>query len=208
MLDITGWTVGPLAENPYLLTCTETNDAVLVDPGDDAPLLLKAIADAGVTVRAILLTHAHLDHVGALTDVREAFEVPVYLHSADDELLQQAPTQWLRYGKTIGPIAPAERSLADGDQITVGNCTLEVLHTPGHTVGGVCLYAPADNLLIAGDTLFRRSVGRTDLPGGNTEQLIDSIHRQLYRLPDATRVYPGHGPATTIGEEKRYNPFT
>ncbi len=208
MLEATGWTVGPLAENPYLVRCTSTNEAVLIDPGDEAPMLLRAIADSGATVKAILLTHAHLDHVGALTDMREALGVPVYLHSADDALLAEAHIHWLRFGKSIAPVAPAEHALAPGNTLTVGDGVLDVLYTPGHTQGGVCFYSAPDALLIAGDTLFRRSVGRTDLPGGNTRQLIASIHSQLYTLPDETVVYPGHGGATTIGEEKQFNPFT
>ncbi len=123
-------------------------------------------------------------------------------------MLQQAQTQWQQFGKTIGPIAPAEHTLAEGDIITVGNSALGVLYTPGHTQGGVCFYCADDAILVAGDTLFRLSVGRTDLPGGNAKQLINSIHTQLYPLPDETAVYPGHGMSTTIGDEKRHNPFT
>lgn len=208
MLEVTVWTVGPLAENPYLVRCTTTNEAVLIDPGDDAPLLLQAIADSGAQVKAILLTHAHLDHVGALTDVRIALGVPVYLHPADDQLLGEAHLHWQRFGKNITPVAPAEHALADGDKIRVGEGTLDVLYTPGHTQGGVCFYSASDALLIAGDTLFRRSVGRTDLPGGNTRQLIAAIHTKLYTLPANTVVHPGHGEATTIGEEQQLNPFT
>jgi hydroxyacylglutathione hydrolase len=207
-LNIRGWTVGPLAENPYLLTCTRTNKAVLVDPGDDAPRLLQAIASAKVKLEAILLTHGHLDHVGALTDVRLALGVPVYLHAADDWLLEYASALWQQFGKTIAPIASADHALADGDEFRFGSVVLEVLHTPGHTPGGVCFYAPEDDVLVSGDTLFQRAVGRTDLPGGDAHQLIDSIWTQLYTLPDRTRVYPGHGAMTTIGEEKRHNPWT
>ena len=207
MLDIQGWTVGSFAENPYLLTCTATRQAVFIDPGDAPGRLLRAIDTAGVTISAILLTHAHLDHVGALTEMREKTGAPVYLHSADDALLLDAPRQWSAFGKQIAPIAPAEHALRDGDVIGFGECELRVIHTPGHTPGCVCFYSPADELLIAGDTLFFQSVGRTDLPGGDTDQLLRSIRARLWPLPDATRVYPGHGPPTSLGHERRHNPF-
>ena len=207
MLNIQGWTVGPLAENPYLLACAETGQAVFIDPGDDAGMLLQAIASAGVTLQAILLTHAHFDHVAALTDIRNATGAPVYLHPADATLLEQAPDYWAYFGREIAPIAPAERALAHGDRISVGACELNVIHTPGHTPGSVCFYAPDDHKLIAGDTLFLRSVGRTDLPGGDPRALITSIRIHLWPLPDETEVYPGHGPATRISEERQHNPF-
>jgi hydroxyacylglutathione hydrolase len=207
MLDIKGWTVGPFAENPYLLACAESGQAVFIDPGDAAPRLLRAIEEAGVKVQAILLTHAHLDHVGALTELREATGAPVYLHPADDVLLQQAQAYWEIFGKQIEPIAPAEHTLHDGDRVTFGKCELEVIHTPGHTPGSVCFYAPDDGTLIAGDTLFFQSVGRTDLPGGDTATLLRSIRTRLWELPDETEVLPGHGQPTTIGYERRNNPF-
>jgi glyoxylase-like metal-dependent hydrolase (beta-lactamase superfamily II) len=207
MLQIKSFTVGPFAENPYLLTCSETNQALMIDPGDEADVLWQAIVDAGVQLQAIVLTHAHLDHVGALTAIRERAQVPVYLHPADDELLAQVPWQGRMFGFQMAPIAPAERRLQHGDQLQLGTITLDVLHTPGHSPGCVCLYAVGEKTLIAGDTLFYRSVGRTDLPGSNSQQLVNSIHTHLWPLPDDVRVLAGHGPATTIGEEKRLNPF-
>jgi hydroxyacylglutathione hydrolase len=207
MLEIQSWTVGPFAENPYLLACAGTGQAVFIDPGDAAGRLIRAVEAADVTITAILLTHAHLDHVAALTELREATGAPVYLHSADDALLQDAPRQWRTFGKQIGLIAPAEHELRHGDVITFGQCELHVIHTPGHTPGCVCLYSAADQLLIAGDTLFFESVGRTDLPGGNTETLYHSIQTHLWPLPDETRVLPGHGPPTSIGHERMHNPF-
>jgi glyoxylase-like metal-dependent hydrolase (beta-lactamase superfamily II) len=207
MLDIQGWTVGPFAENPYLLACPDTGQAVFIDPGDAAERLIRAVDAARVTISAILLTHAHLDHVGALTGLRQKTGAPVYLHSADDALLQDAPHQWRAFGKQIEPIAPADYGLRDGDVIAFGHCELRVIHTPGHTPGCVCFYAPAEDLLIGGDTLFFQSIGRTDLPGGDTETLIHSIHTRLWPLPDTTRVLPGHGPPTSIGHERQHNPF-
>jgi hydroxyacylglutathione hydrolase len=206
-LRIQSWTVGPFAENPYLLACAETGQAVFIDPGDEAPQLLRAIADAGVTVQAILLTHAHLDHVGALTELRQATGAPVYLHRDDDWLLEQAPAYWSTFGRTLAAITPADRALADGDRVSFGRCELQVIHTPGHTPGSVCFYAADDGLLIGGDTLFAGSIGRTDLPGGDTRTLLTSIRSRLWPLPEDTVVYPGHGEPTTIGDERRENPF-
>ena len=207
MLNIQGWAVGPLAENAYLLACAETGQAVFIDPGDDAPRLLQAIVDTKAQVQAILLTHAHLDHVAALTELREATGAPVYLHPADDELLQHAPLYWAAFGRELAPIAPADHALAHGQRITFGTCELVVLHTPGHTPGSVCFHEPAQHTLIAGDTLFFRSVGRTDLPGGDSQALIRSIRHELWPLPDTTVVLPGHGERTTIGAERQENPF-
>jgi glyoxylase-like metal-dependent hydrolase (beta-lactamase superfamily II) len=206
-MNIQSWTVGPFAENPYLLACAETGQAVFVDPGDDAPRLIAAIKAAGVRLQAILLTHAHLDHVAALTEMREATGAPVYLHPADNRLLAQAPAYWAAFDRRIDPIHPADHPLAHGERVTFGKCELIVLHTPGHTPGSVCFHAPADQKLIAGDTLFLRSVGRTDLPGGDMPTLIEAIRTRLWVLPDETEVYPGHGQTTSIGVERRHNPF-
>jgi hydroxyacylglutathione hydrolase len=165
------------------------------------------VASAGVTLQAILLTHAHFDHVAALTDIRQATGAPVYLHPDDTPLLEQAPAYWAHFGREIAPIAPADRALAHGDRISFGTCELVVIHTPGHTPGSVCFHAPADHKLVAGDTLFFRSVGRTDLPGGDPRVLAASIRTHLWALPDETDVYPGHGQVTSIGEERQHNPF-
>lgn len=207
MLELQGFTVGPFAENPYLVVCGETAQAALIDPGADAELLWQAVVDAGATLTAIVLTHAHLDHVGAVETLRQRAGVPVYLHPDDDILLAGVVEQGRLFGLQTEPVAPAERQLLHGAQLQIGALTFEIIHTPGHSPGGVCLYLAAEQTLLAGDTLFRRGVGRTDLPGGDARQLLASIAERLWPLPDDVAVYPGHGPPTTIGEERQLNPF-
>lgn len=207
MLELQSFTVGPFAENPYLLICAETRQALLIDPGDEADLLWQAVVDANVTLTAIVLTHAHLDHVGAVETIRRRANVPVYLHPADNELLANVVRQGQMFGLQLEPVGPADKPLGQGDRLTCGKLDVDVIHTPGHSPGGVCLYLPAEKTLIAGDTLFRRSIGRTDLPGGDAQTLLRAIETQLWPLPDDVRVYPGHGSATTIGDEKQLNPF-
>jgi glyoxylase-like metal-dependent hydrolase (beta-lactamase superfamily II) len=184
-LQVTSFTVGPFAENSYLLACPASGSAVFVDPGFDGDRLWRAVQEAGVRLEAILLTHAHLDHVGALTLMRERSGAPVYLHPDDDALLAQAHLIWQQFGYTIAPIDPAEHALHHGQLLNFGTLTLQVVHTPGHTPGGVCFYAQAEEVLIAGDTLFYRSIGRTDLPGGDTATLLRSIAERVFTLEGA-----------------------
>lgn len=207
MLELQSFTVGPFTENSYLLICGEMRQALLIDPGDEADLLWQAVVDANVTLTAIVLTHAHLDHVGAVETIRRRANVPVYLHPADNELLAHVVRQGQMFGLQLEPVGPADKPLGQGDRLTCGKLDVDVIHTPGHSPGGVCLYLPAEKTLIAGDTLFRRSIGRTDLPGGDAQTLLRAIETQLWPLPDDVRVYPGHGSATTIGDEKQLNPF-
>ncbi|GIV96862.1 MAG: MBL fold metallo-hydrolase [Herpetosiphonaceae bacterium] len=206
-MHIQRFIVGLFAENSYIIACPTTGEAAFVDPGDEAEQLWQAATDAGLKVRAILLTHAHLDHVGAVTPLRERSGAPLYLHPADDWLLAQAHEQWRAFGKSMMPVAPADRPLSHGDRLQLGSLQIHVIHTPGHTPGSVCFHIPSERILLGGDTLFRRSVGRTDLPGGDTEVLIRSIQDRLWPLDDEIVVYPGHGEQTTIGEERELNPF-
>lgn len=200
-----GFVAGHMQANCYIIGCPATGEAAVVDPGGDADRILARLKARGLRLRYIILTHGHVDHIAALGEVREATGAEVLIHAGDAEMLTD-PTRNLSFfmGRRLR-FSPAERLLADGDTIEVGTVRLEVVHTPGHTPGGICL--KTDDLVITGDTLFAGSIGRSDFPGGNHRQLIRSIKERLLCLPGHTRVYPGHGPETTIEEEKRYNPF-
>ncbi|MGQ9532497.1 MAG: MBL fold metallo-hydrolase [Desulfotomaculales bacterium] len=200
-----GFVAGHMQANCYIIGCPATGEAAVVDPGGDADRILARLKARGLRLRYIILTHGHVDHIAALGEVRDATGAEVLIHAADAEMLTD-PTRNLSFfmGRRLR-FSPAERLLADGDTIEVGTVRLEVVHTPGHTPGGICL--KTDDLVITGDTLFAGSVGRSDFPGGNHRQLIRSIKERLLCLPGHIRVYPGHGPETTIEEEKRYNPF-
>jgi glyoxylase-like metal-dependent hydrolase (beta-lactamase superfamily II) len=204
--------VGPLRCNCHLLADARTREAVVIDPGDDAPEILAVIRRLGLRVVALLHTHAHFDHIGATRELREATGAPVLLHAGDRELYEALPEQVAAFGGMFGlPLgearepAPVDRFVEDGDVVRFGREELRVLHTPGHTPGSVC-YA-GEGRVFTGDTLFRRSIGRTDLPGGDFEREARSILERLYTLDPGTVVYPGHGPETRIGEERAENPF-
>ena len=200
-------TVGPLQENCYLLADTHTKEAVLIDPGDEAARLLEVLDDKGLTLRAVWLTHAHFDHVGAVADILERYPVPLYLHPADAPLLEHASASAARWGIPLKQ-PPTDFLTLSGKQIlTLGSLQAHCLFTPGHAPGHIAFYLPTEGIVIAGDALFQGSIGRTDLPGGDQAQLLESIRRELLILPPQTKVYPGHGPATTVGEEARSNPF-
>lgn len=201
--------VGLLQCNCTILGDETTREAIVVDPGDGADLtrLQAVLARHGLTVKAIVVTHAHIDHIGGAAALKTLTGAPVYMNSNDVDLYQHLDVQasWLN-------IAPPERTdidvdARDGDSLRLGETPLHLFHTPGHTQGSVCLFCPAEHLLIAGDTLFRDSIGRTDLPGGDGHKILDSIHTRLLTLPEETEVICGHGPGTTIGREKDRNPF-
>ncbi|MBI2862683.1 MAG: MBL fold metallo-hydrolase [Chloroflexi bacterium] len=197
--------VGPIEENCYIFGDEETKEAVIVDPGDEALLILDRVKQLGMTVTRILNTHGHVDHIAALADLKEQLGVPNAIHEADAPLLARPNREaliWL--GRTL-PKMDADQLLHDGDTIPVGKLNLEVIHTPGHSPGGVCYHY--DGILFSGDTLFAMGIGRFDTPGGDVNKLLASITTRLFALPDETVVYPGHGPSTTIGNERRYNPF-
>lgn len=196
--------VGSFAANCYLLACDETREGVIIDPGAEAKTILEMVAREKIKVQYIINTHGHIDHVGANEEVRQALGVPLLIHEADGEMCNKPHVSLSAF---IGKLrlAVPDRLLTDGEKLSVGNLTLEVIATPGHTKGSSSLLV--DGVLFTGDTLFAGSIGRTDFPGGSFEQIIRSIKERLLAFPDNTPVYPGHGPRTTIGEEKRYNPF-
>ena len=199
--------VGPLRCNCTILGDEVTHEAVVVDPGDNIPEILSRLHKHGLTLRQIVITHAHIDHVGGAVLLKKATGAPVFLNRHDLGLLGAMEMQagWL--GVPTPEVASPDASADDG--LTVGLATLpaEVIHTPGHTPGSICLLFPQQHLLLAGDTLFAGSIGRTDLPGGDGRQILRSLRERLMVLPETTRVLPGHGPETTIGEEKQSNPF-
>ncbi len=201
-LQIETLTVGALQVNCYLVSDAVTARGVLVDPGDEADRITAAVSRAGVSPVAVLLTHAHVDHIGAVGAVCRRFDIPVYLHPADAALYlspDNAIPPWIQAARDV---PPALHRLPD-----LGGLDLRLLATPGHTPGGVCFYAPAAGMLLTGDTLFCGGVGRTDLPGGCLADLEHSVRTVLYALPEETRVFPGHGEPTRIGAEKSGNPF-
>jgi len=197
-------TNGAFAENCYLVADPAAGDAAIVDPGEEVPLFRARLDHEGWTLRAIWLTHAHVDHVAGVAGLRDA-GVPVYLHPADRTLYDGFPGQAALFGLRAAAPPPPDRDLVDGATVSVGSCSFRVVHTPGHSPGGVSLVG--QGIAFVGDALFAGSIGRTDLPGGDLKTLLASIHEKLFALPDDTVVYSGHGPATTIGAEKKDNPF-
>ncbi|MCC7416549.1 MAG: MBL fold metallo-hydrolase [Acidobacteria bacterium] len=203
--------VGPFMKNGFLIGCEATHEAALIDPGDEVDQLLSAAERHALAIRHILLTHAHVDHVTGVAAARRVLDAPVYLHRDDLFLYERAVESGRMFGLTVEPQPPIDRFYAPGDVIRFGEYEARPHHTPGHCPGGVCLQIgprgePGQDLFV-GDTLFAGSIGRTDLPGGDYATLIDSIRRVLFAFGDDARVYPGHGPRTTIGAERRTNPF-
>ncbi len=204
-MKILGFPVGPLQANAYLAICEQTSKCALVDPGEEAELLLSAVAEENAAVESILLTHAHLDHIGGVAEAKRATGVPVYLHPADLKLYSAAPLQARSFGLEMETPPPPDRELLDGQTVKIGSSELEVRHTPGHSPGHVCLVG--DGFALVGDCVFAGSIGRSDLPGGDGRVLIQSINERIMTLPDQTVLYTGHGPATSVGQERATNPF-
>ncbi len=197
-------TVGPFQENCYLIVDERTGDAVVVDPGGEPEKIFSMIENAKATPRAIWITHAHVDHVGAIASVKKRWDVPVHLHQLDQRLYQAAGRQAELYGIPFEEPPAPDAEFAEGQKLTVGDSTFEVMHAPGHAPGHVVLHGKG--VALVGDCLFAGSIGRTDLPFCNPADLASSLER-IAALPPETIVYPGHGPDTTIGEERTSNPF-
>lgn len=204
-MALTQLIVGPLQVNCYLLTDDSTRETVIIDPGDDAADILDIVKDKGLVVRSIVLTHAHFDHVGANKALKEATGAEILMHQDDERLLKSAANQGALFGMQSAASPPADRYVKHGDTIAAGGISLKVLHTPGHSPGGICLLGKG--MVFTGDALFAGSIGRTDLPGGDTAALLRSIETNLMSLPDDTKVFSGHGPESTIGRERQVNPF-
>lgn len=202
---VRGFGGGPFGQNGFVVSCVGSGAAILVDPGATVGEMLAAVAAARLTVEAIVLTHAHIDHVEGVPAAREATSAPIWLHRADEELYQAAPLQAQWFGVQVGTLPPVDRYLEDGDRIDFGECALEVRFTPGHAPGHVTLVG--DGVALVGDCVFNGSIGRTDLPGGDLSTLMRSIRERILTLPDETVLYSGHGPETTVGHERVSNPF-
>lgn len=197
--------VGPLETNCYLVYCPESLECAVVDPGAEAAKIFRLIADCGLHPVVLLNTHGHIDHIGANKDIKERFNIPLYIHPSDESMLKSALQSELSFFLEAKDSPSPDRYLEDGDEIKIGRSSLKVIHTPGHSPGSVSFLG--DGFLLSGDTLFFGGVGRTDLPGGSWPELENSIRNKILAMPDETAVLPGHGPLTSVGQEKRFNPF-
>ena len=199
--------VGPLQCNCSIFGDEQSREGLVVDPGDDIDQVLAIIRRYQLNIKAILITHAHIDHIGGAQKLKQVTGAPVYMNPNDAELKKMLGVQasWLGIPEPEQP--DIDVSIKDGDRVIIGAAEFHVLHTPGHTQGSVSLWIPSEGKLVAGDTLFRDSIGRTDLPGGDGRQILRSIHDKLLPLPPGTVVIPGHGDNTTIGRERQFNPF-
>lgn len=210
MLKIKSFVFSPIQENTYLLY-NEFNECIIIDPGcygsEEEDELRSFITQSKLTPRMLLNTHCHLDHVFGNKFVADTYELTLHLHEKEQKLLDYAPTSGLMYNLPFVNYSGTYVYLKQGDQIKLGDDVLDVIEAPGHSPGHICFYCGKQDFIISGDVLFNRSIGRTDLPGGDHQTLLKNIREKLFVLPGQTRVYSGHGPETNIGDEKKYNPF-
>ena len=200
-------TVGPFQENCYVIGDEASGVGAIVDPGDEAARIALAVEQTSLEIDMILVTHAHIDHVGAVGALADEYACPVLMHAEAEPMLQQLPSQAMMMGLRFGKVPAVDRHIEAEELLEIGDLELRSLYTPGHAPGHLAFYVESEELLLSGDALFAGSVGRTDLFGGDMELLMRSINERLMTLPDETRVYPGHGPRTTIGAERAHNPF-
>ena len=200
-------TVGPFAENCYVVGDERSGVGAIVDPGDEAVRIALMVERTNLEIEKILITHAHIDHVGAVATLVTEYSCPVYMHREAEPMLKALPNQAVMMGLRFGEVPSVDGYIEDGDTITVGGLELHALYTPGHAPGHLAFHVPDEGIVISGDALFAGSIGRVDLPGGDMDVLLGSIRERLLALPDETRVLSGHGPETTVGEERAHNPF-
>ena len=200
-------TVGLSQENCYVIGDEETGLGAVVDPGDEAARIALAVEQTGLEIGHIFITHAHIDHVGAVAALADEYACPVLMHAEAEPMLNQLPTQAMMMGLRFGKVPTIDRHIEDDEVLEIGGLRLKSLYTPGHAPGHLAFHVEGEGLVLSGDAVFAGSVGRTDLFGGDMEVLLRSINERLLTLSDETRVYPGHGPETTIGNERSYNPF-
>jgi len=197
--------VGPLMSNCFVVGCEKTKEAVVIDPGGDADRILSSLKASGLTVKYIINTHGHFDHVSGNGPLKDATGAAILIHPLDAAMLPKLSSNAAFFGISVDNSPPSDQTIEEGDSVSFGEIHLKVLHTPGHTPGGISLYA--NGIVFVGDTLFSGSIGRTDFPGGDFNTLISSIRTKLFKMDDDVRVLSGHGPETSIGSEKRFNPF-
>jgi glyoxylase-like metal-dependent hydrolase (beta-lactamase superfamily II) len=197
--------VGPLMANCFICGCSKTKEAVVIDPGGDADTILLSLADSKLKVKYIINTHGHFDHVSANGKMKDATGADILIHPLDAPMLEKLSSSAAFFGVSVENSPPCDQTLEEDDTVSFGDITLKVIHTPGHTPGGISLYT--NGIVFVGDTLFAGSIGRTDFPGGDFNTLISSIKTKLFNMEDDMRVFSGHGPETSIGVEKRHNPF-
>ena len=202
-----GLTVGMFQENCYIVGDQSTGEGALIDPGDEAARIALAVEQTEIEIGSIILTHSHIDHVGAVADLADEYSCPVLLHAEAEQMLQNVQQQAVMMGVKFGRVPQVDRYIGTEETLQVGGVSLKSLYTPGHAPGHLAFYIEEEGAVISGDAVFAGSIGRTDLPGGNMGVLMESIREQILTLPDETRLYPGHGPDTTVGNERATNPF-